>query len=245
MLDDARYRAILPATLRSTPVTIIGCGNIGAAFARQLALCGFESLILFDHDTVEPVNLGTQGWSVEDIGLPKVEALAASLRRMRPSLSITTHHCRWSRRYLSSLTPIVASCVDSRDTDRFILDTIWATSPPSPFLYLSPRVRAIDYVLRTVFCPATYATFQSAFFPDSSVPPEANQCGIPTTLYGGTAAACLMLEAMRRYHAAEPVITYAQCSFLMPPSTWLFEELDPTQGAAVAAPTPALDDLPF
>ncbi|MFN6266353.1 MAG: ThiF family adenylyltransferase, partial [Alphaproteobacteria bacterium] len=228
-IDDTRFAALLPPSIRSLPVTIIGCGGTGAAFARQLAYTGFTHLTLIDFDTIEPHNLGPQGWSAAQLGLLKVEALASELRIARPSISITYHARRWSAAHdLRSCTPIVCSCVDSRDTDAFIASKLipHLENRPDPYLYLSPRVRAIDYVLRSIFDAPSYASYLSAHFPDSAVPPEPGSCGVPTTLYGNTALACLMLDNIRRRFTGFPVITYAQRSFHTPPACWLHEEAD-------------------
>ena len=242
-IDDTRFATLLPPSIRSLPVTIIGCGGTGAALARQLAYTGFTTLTLIDFDTIEPHNLGPQGWSAAQLGLTKVAALSAELLAARPSLSITTHTRRWSAAHdLRSCTPIVCSCVDSRDTDAFIASKIipHLSSLPSPYLYLSPRVRAIDYVLRSIFDAPSYASYLSTHFPDAAVAPEPSGCGVPTTLYGNTTLACLMLDNIRRRFTSLPVITYAQRSFHTPPACWLHEEADqdtPTQGVATP-PTP-------
>ncbi len=243
-IDDTRFAALLPPSIRSLPVTIIGCGGTGAAFARQLAYTGFTHLTLIDFDTIEPHNLGPQGWSAAQLGLLKVEALASELRIARPSISITYHARRWSAAHdLRSCTPIVCSCVDSRDTDAFIASKLipHLENRPDPYLYLSPRVRAIDYVLRSIFDAPSYASYLSAHFPDSAVPPEPGSCGVPTTLYGNTALACLMLDNIRRRFTGFPVITYAQRSFHTPPACWLHEEADQDtlrSPVTVTLPTP-------
>src|ERR1051325_794492 len=70
-----RQSAILPRErLQDCPVAIIGVGAIGRQVALQLAVMGVGPLTLIDHDTVEAVNLGAQGYLDDDLGRPKVEA---------------------------------------------------------------------------------------------------------------------------------------------------------------------------
>src|ERR1043166_7543057 len=70
-LSSDRYQrqsAILPIErLQDCPVTIIGVGAIGRQVALQLAVMGVGPLTLIDHDTVEAVNLGAQGYLDDDL----------------------------------------------------------------------------------------------------------------------------------------------------------------------------------
>ncbi len=75
------------ARLRAQRVAILGVGNIGGEAARHLAMLGIP-LLLVDRGIVEPANLGTQGFSDEDLGLPKVEARRRALLRMNPDCPI-------------------------------------------------------------------------------------------------------------------------------------------------------------
>lgn len=69
---------VSPADL-ATPVTLIGAGGIGSLTAVALAKLGTPRLTVYDPDTVEPHNLPNQFYRLEDVGRPKVEALAALL----------------------------------------------------------------------------------------------------------------------------------------------------------------------
>jgi molybdopterin-synthase adenylyltransferase len=62
-------------------VTICGAGALGANLAETLARMGLRQLRVIDRDRVEPHNLSTQPWIQQDIGAPKVGALATALYR--------------------------------------------------------------------------------------------------------------------------------------------------------------------
>lgn len=65
---------------------IIGCGRSGSLLANSLWRFGAHRLTLIDPDTVEPSNLGeTDLLRMEDVGMPKVEALAISFRVQCPA----------------------------------------------------------------------------------------------------------------------------------------------------------------
>lgn len=75
------------AKLRTTRVLVAGCG-IGSSFAEAAVRLGFEHIVLADGDTVAATNLNRQNFTVDDIGKPKVEALARRLRAINPQANI-------------------------------------------------------------------------------------------------------------------------------------------------------------
>jgi len=58
----------------STTILLGGAGGIGSWVAFLLARAGFRVMV-YDHDTVEEINIGGQFYSVQDTGKTKVEAL--------------------------------------------------------------------------------------------------------------------------------------------------------------------------
>ena len=75
------------AKIRSTRLLIAGCG-IGSSFAEAAVRLGFEQITLADGDTVAATNLNRQNFIADDIGKPKVEALARRLRSINPAANI-------------------------------------------------------------------------------------------------------------------------------------------------------------
>lgn len=57
------------------PITICGAGAIGANLTETLARQGFHTLQVIDSDRIESHNLSTQPWSLNQIGVKKVDAL--------------------------------------------------------------------------------------------------------------------------------------------------------------------------
>lgn len=82
-LDDTRLQRI-----RQTKVGIAGAGGLGSNCAQMLARSGFPDFILVDFDVVESSNLNRQFFFQDQIGQPKVQSLAANLRRINPEVSI-------------------------------------------------------------------------------------------------------------------------------------------------------------
>lgn len=58
------------------PFSMVGVGGIGSHLAIQAAKMGVPHISLYDYDVVDDVNIGTQGFGINDIGLPKVQAIA-------------------------------------------------------------------------------------------------------------------------------------------------------------------------
>jgi molybdopterin-synthase adenylyltransferase len=78
-LHEQIYRNLRAIT--DHQVTICGAGALGANLAETLARMGLPRLRVIDRDHVEPHNLSTQPWIQQDIGAPKVRALATALYR--------------------------------------------------------------------------------------------------------------------------------------------------------------------
>ena len=64
---------------QTLPITIMGLGSVGRPLARMLATMGATNLTLYDPDTIEESNLGSQGWSHRDIGLSKVDVVSREI----------------------------------------------------------------------------------------------------------------------------------------------------------------------
>ncbi len=74
--------------LRGATVAIIGCGGLGSNVAAMLVRSGVGTLHLIDFDRVEEDNLNRQLFFRDDIGRLKTEALADTLRRISPEVTL-------------------------------------------------------------------------------------------------------------------------------------------------------------
>lgn len=96
-------------------VGVAGCGGLGSTLAVALARAGVGTLTLVDFDVVEPRNLSRQQYFVEQVGEPKVEALAANLGRINPRVALRLHRLRLTSADVSRLfsdCSVVAECFD-------------------------------------------------------------------------------------------------------------------------------------
>jgi sulfur carrier protein ThiS adenylyltransferase len=90
----ARHSPGVHEKLRAATVGIAGVGGLGSPVAVALARCGVGRLVLADFDVVEPSNLNRQLFFLDQLGLPKVEALRRTLKRINPYVAVTSHHVR-------------------------------------------------------------------------------------------------------------------------------------------------------
>ena len=75
--------------IRKSSVGIAGVGGLGSNIAIALARIGIGHLIIADFDLVEPSNLNRQQYFIDQIGLPKVDALHDNLKRINPLVKVT------------------------------------------------------------------------------------------------------------------------------------------------------------
>lgn len=112
----ARHGPHVHERLKRSQVGIAGCGGLGSTVAVALARSGVGRLVLVDFDVVEPSNLNRQQYFVDQIGLPKVEALAANLTRINPYVTYKRHDLRLGSNDVHRVfagCDVVAECFDS------------------------------------------------------------------------------------------------------------------------------------
>jgi sulfur carrier protein ThiS adenylyltransferase len=112
----ARQPESITGSLKAGCVGIAGAGGLGSVLAENLARSGVGKLVIADFDCVEPSNLNRQRYSLEQIGLPKVQALADNISRFNPFITVVAVHERITVENAAALFKgcgIVAECLDS------------------------------------------------------------------------------------------------------------------------------------
>jgi molybdopterin-synthase adenylyltransferase len=83
------------AALRRARVLVIGAGGLGAPVLLYLAAAGAGTLGVVDNDVVSLSNLQRQViHATPDIGVPKVDSAAATIRRLNPHVAVEQHGVR-------------------------------------------------------------------------------------------------------------------------------------------------------
>lgn len=126
--------------LKRGHVGIAGCGGLGSTVAVALARSGVGKLTLVDFDVVEPSNLNRQQFFVDQIGLPKVEALTANLRRINPYVCLESHLHRLTKGDVTRLfsnCSVVAECFDDPSAKAELSSAMRRFLPNTPLVVVS------------------------------------------------------------------------------------------------------------
>lgn len=87
----ARHAGIVePSVLRGKRAAVVGVGSVGLPVAMFLGRAGVD-VTLIDRDTVALENLTRTGFSIDQLGIPKVEAAAELLVHANPGLDVRQH----------------------------------------------------------------------------------------------------------------------------------------------------------
>lgn len=85
-MNPARLNGAVDVSfMASQHIVCIGIGG-ASGLCENLVRSGLGKLTAVDFDTVDAVNLCTQGFYTDDIGLPKVDALGKRLKNINPDL---------------------------------------------------------------------------------------------------------------------------------------------------------------
>jgi len=136
----ARHGPGILESVKGARVGIAGCGGLGSAVAVALARLGVGRLRLVDYDVVEPSNLNRQQFFVDQIGLPKVEALRDNLTRMNPFVTVETLELRLTRENLAEVfagCTVLAECFDDAEMKREMTLAVRRDLPGTPLVTVS------------------------------------------------------------------------------------------------------------
>lgn len=111
----ARHTPGVHDKIKNSCIGIAGVGGLGSNIAIALARVGVGKLVLADFDLVEPSNLNRQQYFIDQIGLPKVEALKANLSRINPGVAVETHYIKITSENLTELFGSVDILVEAFD----------------------------------------------------------------------------------------------------------------------------------
>jgi tRNA A37 threonylcarbamoyladenosine dehydratase len=165
----ARIEALLGAhaleVLQHARVMVAGLGGVGGACAESLARGGIGSLALVDCDEVEESNLNRQVIAFADtIGMRKVDAAHALMRRIDPDIDVVRIDQRISEETIESIFEIagpidfIVDAID--DVPGKIALALWAQAQQIPLVScmgtarkLHPELLEFADIYETHDCP--------------------------------------------------------------------------------------------
>ena len=136
----ARHSPGVYARVKSGTVGIAGIGGLGSNVAVSLARLGVGALVLVDHDVVEPSNLNRQQFFIDQLGERKVDALADTIRRINPYVTIRRHAVRLTREnfpHFFSECTVVVECFDDPEAKAMALACARTAMKRVPFVMAS------------------------------------------------------------------------------------------------------------
>jgi len=139
-LMAARHTPGVHAKVKKASVGIAGVGGLGSAVAVALARVGVGQLVVADCDIVEPSNLNRQQYFVDQIGLPKVDALRANLRRINPCVRVAAFHGRLEPGNIPQVfdrVDVLVEAFDAPDQKAMLTETYLLGCPGKPLVAAS------------------------------------------------------------------------------------------------------------
>ena len=183
--------------LPDASVLVVGVGALGCAAADVLATAGVGRLVLVDPDRVERSNLHRQLLHrAADLGRPKVESAAESLRARDATLAIETVHARFDAGNAAALVRGQACVIDATDgiaTKFLINDLVVARGIP----LVHGGILRFQGQLMTIL-PGASACYRCLFGapPEEGSVPSCQEAGVLGSL-AGTIGTLQAAEAIR------------------------------------------------
>jgi molybdopterin/thiamine biosynthesis adenylyltransferase len=135
------YAGTLPQFIEK-PHIVAGCGAIGGVICRILGQIGVENVTLWDHDTVEEVNLGPQGFYEMELGMQKVESRHNEMILLFEKMKVCPQPTRFKTKNDHPEDAIWWLMVDSLDTRQRIFET---AIHKKPYKMIDARMGGLVY----------------------------------------------------------------------------------------------------
>jgi adenylyltransferase/sulfurtransferase len=136
--------------LKNARVLVVGAGGLGAPALMYLAAAGVGTLGVVDDDEVSLSNLQRQViHGTPDIGRPKVESAAATIRRLNPHVTVNARAERLNAASALEIIggyDVVADGSDNFDTRYLVSDTCYFAKKP----LVTAAVGTFDGTLTTI-----------------------------------------------------------------------------------------------
>lgn len=128
----ARHSPGVHERMKTATVGVAGLGGLGSSVSIALTRMGVGTLIIADHDVVEPSNLNRQQYSVDQIGLSKTEAMEKNLANINPYVQVIAHNVVLNAHNIPKIfktADIIVECFDRVEEKTMILETVAECMP--------------------------------------------------------------------------------------------------------------------
>ncbi len=145
--------------IRGTRVLVIGAGALGNEILKNLALLGFEKIVVVDFDKIEESNLSRSVlFRSEDVGQFKAHVAArgaaaiSPLTEVRPLIANVVHDCGLG---LIAWSDVILAGLDNREARLWINRSAWKMNRP----WIDGAIEGINGVAR-VFLPGSAPCYE-------------------------------------------------------------------------------------
>lgn len=126
--------------LATSHVAVVGCGGLGSNIAMMLVRAGVGRLTLIDFDVVDDSNLNRQMFFRDQVGQPKVAALAETLRRIDADVRLdVVRECMTPENLIATVggADVVIEAADHAAVKAMVIDIVCAQLPQTPLVAAS------------------------------------------------------------------------------------------------------------
>jgi sulfur carrier protein ThiS adenylyltransferase len=142
----ARHSPGVHRRVKRSTVGIAGLGGLGSQVAIALARIGLGTLILADYDVVEPSNLNRQQYFIQQIGMPKVDAMRENLQRVNPYVRVITHRTVITPRNVQDVfgkAHIIVEAFDKAEEKAMLINAV-SESMPNTYIVAASGVAGYE-----------------------------------------------------------------------------------------------------
>lgn len=161
-------------------ISVGGTGGIGSNALYCLTKSIPGTYLIYDFDTVESYNIGSQFFNKSQIGKKKVVAIAETIDLNTDLEEVIVHSFRERIDENSQMTPFVISAFDNMAARKAIYEA-WKKVPNRKIL-IDGRLRATYYQIFTVV-PGREAEYEETLFSDEDV--DEGLCTFKQTAFFG------------------------------------------------------------
>jgi len=142
---NARFETLYKNTIEhfvNHPHVVVGCGSIGGYVIKALGQIGIKNLTLWDHDTIEVVNIGPQGFYPISIGNSKVFEREQEFLAFAPDSICRANNSRFQKKADHPKEAYWWLCVDSLSSRETIFKTALKYEPHK---IIDTRMSGLNY----------------------------------------------------------------------------------------------------
>jgi sulfur carrier protein ThiS adenylyltransferase len=118
-------------------IGIAGAGGLGSNIAISLARAGIGKLIIADFDIVSLENLNRQQFTLQQVGEPKVQAIASNISSFNPFITLETHFTKVTPANIDEIfgtTDILIEAFDDAAQKEMLIQTWLERYPDKPVI---------------------------------------------------------------------------------------------------------------